>query len=190
MYRAPAVTPPGRPANPTKQQEFHGTVDSSLADMYMHNAREWGIPAPNYQMTTQRLPFTVGDLGPYYQWLPGDNHMDSPVEDAYRRMSNALSHYQTDFEEAFVANRPQVPRKSAQPVYTGFTNEMTMRGADGRAYTTDRMNWQWMPTDPSDSDYSDAMGLMAKYAPADPTLFTASADFMTAPGVDWRYSGH
>ena len=178
---------PGRPVVPSAKHEFDDKLED-IDEMWMHNAREWGIVAPSIQFETSRVPWGSGGSGmPYYIHRPGESHMDSPVTDTYQQIVNALSHNREDFIRAFAANRPQMARKSAAPAYNGFTDEMTLFGDDGTRYTTQHMNWSWLPKDPSDSDYNDVAGLMAKAAPPDPALFTPTADFMTAPGVGFRY---
>jgi hypothetical protein len=181
------MTGPGRPVVPSGSFEFDDKLED-IDEMWMHNAREYGIVAPPYQFEASRVPWgPQGSQMPYYIHRPGESHMDSPCTDTYQQIANALSHQREDFIRAFAANRPQMARKQGSPAYNGFTDEMTLFGDDGTRYTTQHMNWSWLPKQPSDSDYNDVAGLMAKAAPPDPALFTPTADFMTAPGVGFRY---
>jgi hypothetical protein len=178
----------GRPIKPTPEQEYHDKLED-VDRMWMHNASEYGVFAPTHRFETARLPWGSNPNSmPLFSHKTGQSHMDRPVTDTYQQLANGYAHYREDAEETFLANRPQMARRSHQPPYTGFTNEMTLRGAQGETYSTQHMLWSWLPRDPTDSDMVDAVGLMSKAAPPNPLLFNPSADFLAAPGVGFRYS--
>ena len=156
-------------------------------EIFFLNAQVAGTVTPNHQASASRIPWRDGAGMPYFVHQPGQSNMDSPVTDTYTQILNAHFLDRKDFEETFQASRPQYARTKGMPPYMGFTGDMKLKGPRGEVYSTQHMNWSWLPTNPTDSDWNDA-GLLAKALPPDPLLFTPNADFATAPGLDFRYS--
>ncbi len=183
IYAQPPKAPP---RNPTAEEDYALGLDRPEV-LLMQNAQVAGMIAPQYQAATVRKPWNTGSAAPYYIHRPGQSHLDSPVTQLYTQILNATYHNRQDFQEQFAASRQQYARKSAQPVYTGFTDEMCITdSASGKKRYTQHMQWSWLPSNPTDSDFNDA-ALMAKAVPPDPLLFTPDANFATAPGLPFRY---
>lgn len=163
--------------------------DTSLDidSLWEYEASVNGMPAPWYGASSARIPYKKGGGAPIFVHQPGDSPMDAPVTNTHRQILNARFVDRQDFEMAFRHNLPQWHRKSAVPLYTGFTDELKLRTVDGEELSTGFVNFSWLPSNPTDSDYNDA-AVMAKVAPPNPALFAPEANFATAPGVDWRYA--
>lgn len=168
------------------EEEFADALDSP-EKLLMDNARHTGILAPPFGSATTRVPWDMMNP-PYYVYQPGVSHLERPMERTFEQYFNALHHNRKDFETAVARNRQQIARRRPQPIYTGFTPEMTaFDSVTGDKMQTQHMQWTWMPNNPTDSQYNDA-ALLAKALPADPLLFTPDANFMTAPGLPFRYA--
>lgn len=163
--------------------------DNSLnvEDLFEYEAGVNGMPAPWYGASTNFVPFKKGNGAPYFVYRPGDSPMNAPVTNTHRQILNAKFLDRVDFEVGMNSNMPQFHRKSAQPRYTLFTDELKLTTEQGEKLSTGFVNFSWLPSNPTDADFNDA-AVMAKVAPPDPLLFAPSADFATAPGVDWRYA--
>lgn len=173
--------------DPTPAEELDGTL-LPQEELFMKDALEVGVIAPHFQSNTARVPWNTGSSAPYYVYQPGDTHLNRPWERTFEQIYNAVYHNRKDFEEAMHANRPQYARASRQPIWTGFTDEMTrVDYYTGDSASTQHMGWSWLGNNPTDADFNDA-ALLAKALPPDPTLFTPTADFATAPGLPFRYA--
>ena len=177
---------PPRHINQSDREECEQQL-MKTESLLMDNARQCGILAPPFQSATTRVPWDDRNP-PYYVYQPGVSHLERPMERTYEQYFNAIHHNRKDFEEAVERNRQQFARKRGQPIYTGFTGEMTSYDrVTGDRMQTQHMQWAWMPTQPTDSERNDA-ALLAKMLPADPTLFTPEANFMTAAGEPFRHA--
>ena len=146
-----------------------------------------GAPVPNANAPSSRLPVTIED-GTYFMHKPGVSNMENPVTNTYVQLLNRAYLGRKDFEQSRMAARPQYPRKTAQPLYSGFTDEIRYKDKlSGEVLSTGFQQMSWLPRDPTDSDYNDA-ALLTKVVPPNPLLFTPDANFATAPNVDWRYA--
>ncbi len=174
-----------KPVDQSEEEEFDNALDVP-EELFMKQSRDYGIIAPHYGSATARVPWDMQNP-PYYVFQPGVSHLERPVERIYEQYYNAAYHNRKDFEEAVSRNRPQMARDRPQPIYTGFTPEMTAYDrVTGDKMQTQHMAWSWMPDNPTDSEFNDA-ALLAKALPADPLLFTPDANFMTAPGQSFRH---
>jgi hypothetical protein len=171
------------PLEPSQRVE-----DNSLnvEDLWEYEAAVRGMPAPAYGASSTLLPYKKNGAAPFFVHQPGESTLDKPITNTHRQILNARYVDRVDFETAMNANLPQWHRKSAVPVYTGFTDELTVTTLSGERLSTGFVNFSWLPSQPTDSDYNDA-AVMAKIVPPVPALFAPEADFATAPGVDWRY---
>lgn len=175
-----------RKVMPTEDEEIQMNLDVP-EELFMDTALQAGIIAPSFGSATARVPWDVNNP-PYYVFQPGVDHLERPIERTYEQYFNALHHNRKDFEEAVSRNRQQVARRRPQPIYTGFTPEMTAYDSvTGDKMQTQHMEWSWMPNDATDSEVNDA-ALLAKALPSDPLLYTADANFYTAPGLPFRYA--
>ena len=167
----------------------HPEGDESLDvdRMWEYEASVNGMQAPWYGASSTFIPYKKGSAAPYFVHQPGDSPMDSPVTNIHRQILNAKFVDRADFELGFKSSYPQWHRKSAVPIYTGFTDELVVTTEQGERLSTGFINFSWLPSNPTDADYNDA-AVMAKVAPPDPRLFAPTADFASAPGVDWRYA--
>jgi hypothetical protein len=156
------------------------------ASLFMHEYRERGAIAPSHSSVANRLPWDQNHP-PYYiaQTATGGPNQH-PTERVYKSLVNATEHERKDIAQEFYSARPHYARKRGQAIWTAFTREISVTDEDGALRSTDRQGFQWMPPNPTDSDWNEA-ALIAKALPGDPTLFTPDAAFMTAPGLSWRY---
>lgn len=150
----------------------------------MHEQRERGGVAPPFNAVTTRVPWSEHNP-PYNVHLahgPGPTEM--PTEQLYNLRANAYEHNRQDYAEQFFRGRQYVRRKQGSAVVTTFTREIS--NPDDPRMRTGFINWEWMPPNPSDSDYNDAAAL-SKMIPRVQELFTPDAYYMTAPGLNFRY---
>lgn len=169
-------------------QQKAGAVDLSFEQNAINDMRHYGAWTPSFRQAPTRVPYSIDEIA-YFIHQPGVSHMDAPVERYYRQLTNAISYDSRDFLESFQANYPQFARKANVANYQGFTPEMKLRGDNGEVYSTNFMNFNWLPQDPTDADWEDA-GALAKAVPRVPDLFTPQGDFANAPGLDFRYSNY
>jgi hypothetical protein len=172
---------------PTQEQLMQSMLEDPAA-LFMHEYRERGAIAPSGSSVAMRLPWDKV-RPPYYiaETATGgpNNH---PTERVYKCLVNASEHERHDIAQEFYSARPHYARKRGQALWTAFTREISVPDEDGGTRSTQRQGFQWMPPNPTDSDWNEA-ALLAKALPGDPTLFTPDSTFMTAPGVTWRYGG-
>ena len=168
------------------QAELAQKMLEDPAQLFMHEYRERGAIAPSGSSVAMRLPWDK-NFPPYYiaQTATGgpNNH---PTERVYKSLINASEHERKDIAQEFYSARPHYARKRGQAIWTAFTSEISVQDEDGGRRSTERQGFQWMPPNPTDSDWNEA-ALLAKALPGDPTLFTPDSTYMTAPGLSWRY---
>lgn len=172
---------PQRPVNPTRA-ELREQMPETPREFLMHEFRENGMIAPNFASSTNRVPWDPLNP-PYHIHRVGEHHMDNPMEECFTLRTNGLEHNRLDWQEQFVKGRMNVARKTKQPLYNGFSDEMAL-APDRR---TQHMGWNFLPALPTDQDYNDAAQL-AKAIPKDPQLFTPDAFYPTASGLPFRYA--
>jgi len=150
-------------------------------DLFEHEFRERGAIALGHAPLRGRMPWDES-LPPYYiaQQVP-NGPTDAPVTRLHNVMLNAYDHRRREIEEEFQAHRMNVARKRSQPIWTAFTDELHL---DGRS--TNQVGFRWLPPDPTDSDWNEA-ALLARALPPNPDLYTPEGNYLTAPGVEWRY---
>jgi len=157
-------------------------------DFVLHEYRERGAIAPTFGATRARVPWNP-NMPPYYiaRDCPyGPN--DSPAMHAWLALANAQEHARLETALDFQCSRPQFARKRGQAIWQGFTEEITVKDADPRVQsrTTNHVGFQWLPPNPTDSDWNEA-ALIAKQLPPNPVLFTPDAFYYTAPGQEFRH---
>lgn len=155
-------------------------------DLFIHQAREGGIIAPNHASVAGRVPFDR--LNPPYLIARknGASHTEAPTENLYANIANAYEHQRLDTEAEAAAARMPVARKRGGAIVTTFTRELSNM-ADP-SMRTGIINWSWMPPNPTDSDYQDA-GALVQAIPPNPELFTPDAFYFTAPNQPFRHGG-
>lgn len=154
---------------------------ASQGDWLAHEFHENGMIAPSFTATSESLPWSMSNP-PYYIHQVGDHNQDAPLDNAFQLRVNQLEHHRADFEEQFVRGRGRWGKKRGGAIYAGFTKEMELNGR-----STDQQYWNWVPPNPTDSDFNDA-AQHAKELPPDPMLFTPDAYYPTAPGLPFRYA--
>lgn len=159
------------------------------ADLFMHEYRERGAIAPSGSSVASRMPWNPL-FPPYYiaQTATGGPN-NRPTERVYKSLVNASEHERHNIAQEFHAARPHYARKRGQALWTAFSREIKAPDADGSTRTTEAQGFQWMPPNPTDSDWNEA-ALLAKALPGDPRLYTPDANFMTAPGLPFRYGNY
>lgn len=171
---------------PTQDEPHH--LLEPLREMLLHEGRENGIVAPVYQNNAARLPWSMTQP-PAYVWASDSaGPTDLALENSYNLFANRLMHNTLDVQEQIRRGRNYTLSKRCMPVYTGFTQEMSLTDTDGERRYTNIGAYQWLPPTPTDRDYTNAAAL-AKVLPPDPLLFTPDSNYMTAPGLPWRYGG-
>jgi len=177
------ITPASRPFQPLSRDAPLQTA----SDLFFTEAQLNGTIAPTYGAGANRLPFKKGRGEPFFAHIPGRSSADSPVTNTYIQLENANHLSRVDFEQSRAANRPTYMRDRSFPVWTTFTPELNVVANGNEHLSTGFVNWSYLPLNPTDSDYNDA-GVLSKVVPADPLLFTPYANFISAPGVGWRYA--
>jgi hypothetical protein len=172
--------------------------DAELADsmletpreMIMHEARENGIIAPRYNNIASRVPWNTANP-PQYVWQADDNGpMDQTLEKSRQVYANRWEHLREDVQEQLARSRQFTMTKTGTPLWHAFTRDL--QGVDansGAHWDTNLQGMSYMPRNPTDMDWTNA-GAIGKIAPPNPTLFTPDANYMTAPGLPFRYGGN
>lgn len=155
-------------------------------ELFMHQAREGGVVAPNHASVAGRVPFDVNNPPYLIARRDGPSHTENPTENLYSNIANALEHQRLDVEAEAAAARMPVARKRGGAIVTTFTRELS-NPADP-SMRTGLINWSWMPPNPTDSDYQEA-GALVQAIPPNPELFTPDAYYFTAPGQQFRHGG-
>lgn len=171
---APDVfTTEGRPLNPE--------------ELWMTEYQNNGALAPVTGRPTTQSPLSETDNIMFFH-KPGTSNMENPVTNTYIQLLNGAYVERRDLNMSAMAHRPQYPRKSDTPLWGAFTPELHLTDSlTGEDLSTGYQRMSWLPKDATDSDWND-MALLAHVAPPNPLLFTPDANFMTAPGVGWRYA--
>ena len=182
-------------ATPTAKVDAN---DSELSDsmletpreFILHQARESGLIAPRYNSTASRVPWSTANP-PNYVWNADDKGpMDQTLEKSRQVYANRMEHLREDVQEQLLRGRMFTMTKTTTPVWHAFTRDL--RGVDassGADWTTNLQGFMYMPPNPTDMDWTNA-GAIGKIAPPNPTLFTPDANYMTAPGLPFRYGGN
>ncbi len=170
------------------QAELAAEMLETPAALFMHEYRVRGAIAPYASSVAARLPWDQNHA-PYYiaQTATGGPNQH-PTERVYKSLINASEHERIDLAQEFSAARPHYARRRGQAIWTAFDSELRVRDTDGSTRSTERQGFSWMPPNPTDSDWNEA-ALLAKALPGDPRLFTPDSNFMSAPGLTWRYGG-
>ena len=172
---------PQRPVD-ASDDELRAQMPETPREFLMHEYRENGMLAPSFGAVSTRTPWNPANP-PYHIHRVGEHHMDNAMEEMFTLRANAQEHQREDWQEQFMKGRMEVARKTKQPLYCGFTREMSL--APDRS--THQMGWSFLPALPTDQDYNDA-AQMAKTIPKDPQLFTPDAYYATADGLPFRYA--
>ncbi len=169
----------------TPAEEF-ATIIERPYDLNMHEMSQLGAIMPRTGATRARVPWNK-NFPPYYI-APDIEHgsMDAPTHRLYTLLANAQEHERLTTMEEVARNRRHFARDRGVPLWTAFTRELEVPQADGSVHTTNQLGFQWMPRNPTDSDWNEA-GLIGKALPPMPVLFTPDAVFMTAPGQPFRH---
>lgn len=157
-----------------------------VSDLFFTESQVNGTIAPAYGAGANRIPFKQGAGEPFFAHVPGRSSAESPVTNTYIQIENANHLAQVDFEQSRAASRPTYMRDRSFPVWHLFTPELNVVANGNERLSTGFVNWSYLPLNPTDSDYNDA-GVLAKSVPPVPALFTPDANFISAPGVSWRY---
>jgi len=176
------------PVTLTPEQERERMLESP-ADLFMHEFRERGAIRPRFGAQVARNPWDPAHP-PYYtsQTAPGGPNV-APTERLYQVIVNASEHERHDLAQELHSNYAHYARKTAVPVWTAFSREVGVPDTDGGVRSTYSQGFQWLPPNPTDSDWNEA-ALLAKQLPGDPQLFTPDATYMTAPGLAFRYGAN
>lgn len=168
---------------PTKQ--MFQTMLETPREGYLHELRERGAFAPSSVTSRGRLPWDER-FPPYYvsQTAPGGPN-EQPVERLYTLLANGIEHERQDVQEEFSAARTHYARKRGAAPWFAFNDELHITDVSGEQRPTNRLGFQWMPPNPTDTDWNEA-GLFAKALPGDPTLFTPDSTWMTNSGMPFR----
>lgn len=157
-------------------------------DLNLMEMNKYGAIMPQFGANRGRVPWSR-EFPPYYI-APDVTYgpMDAPASRTYTVLANAMEHERVATMEQAVRAREHFVRKSGVPLWTAFTREITLLDSDptAPARTTDRLGFQWMPTNPTDSDWNEA-ALIGKALPPDPELFTPDSTYMTASGMPFRH---
>jgi len=177
------TVPSGIPLDPSAEA-LHANLRMTPAEFFKEEYIARGAQAPPYANQAYRLPWTC-TRPPYYvaHQVPCDV---DPVASAYTLLINGQDHVRREVAQDFDAAQTTWSRHRSGANWNAFTPEIPIQDADGSLRWTNRMGFQWLPKEPSDTDYQEA-GMLAKALPGAPALFTPDATFMTAPGLDFRY---
>jgi len=171
----------------TRAEEL-ATIIERPYELNLHEMRHLGAIMPKFGATRARVPWNPA-FPPYYI-APDIEHgpHDSPTERTYTLLANAQEHERLDTMEEAARGRRHFIRKTHQPLWNAFSRELVVHDPDPAVAprTTNRLGFQWMPTNPTDSDWNEA-GLIGKALPPNPTLFTPDSVHMTAPGMPFRH---
>lgn len=181
LYRGPAQVEDIRETD--NDMYARGMLDTP-EEFLFKQSKLYGIWAPQYQHAAARVPWDTRNP-PYTVARYGATTDEGVPSDVYQAYVNAKGHQRKDAMEQIASTRQAIARSSGQPIWTGFTAEIS-NPAD-RRQRTQHMQWSWLPRAPADSDFADAAAL-AKAVPPNPNLFTPDAWFATAPGLPFRYS--
>jgi len=162
---------------------LRGMLDTP-AEFLAKQVKLYGMTAPTYNFATARVPWDTNNP-PYHIQRYGAATGEVTPSDIKQAYVNAMEHQRKDTMEQISHGRQAIMRQSNQPQWGGFTAEVH-NPMDPRM-KTQHMQWSWLPSAPTDSDFADAAAL-AKALPPNPLLFTPDSWFMTAPGLPFRYS--
>jgi hypothetical protein len=178
----------GQPLVDESKEEMQKTMLESPYEMNLHEMRTRGALAPSFGATRARMPWDPS-FPPYYiasTATGGPN--ESPTERIFHSLANAQEHERLDVAEQIMHHRPHYARKKGQAIWSAFNEELHLEDADPSVppRSTDHVGFQWMPPNPTDSDWNEA-ALLTRAMPPNPVLFTPDAYYMTAPGQPFRH---
>lgn len=154
------------------------------AEFLANQLKHFGYRAPTYNYGAARVPWDTNNP-PYHIDQYFDTTLDVTPADLKQAYVNAREHERRDVMGQAWHGRRAFARKSGQPMWTGFTAEVS-NPADP-SMRTQHMQWNWLPMAPTDSDFADAAAV-AKAIPPDPALFAPDAWRATYPGMPFRSS--
>ncbi len=172
--------------NPTVQQ-MHNYMLQTPYELEVTQNITTGTIAPQHGTTRTYVPWNPA-FPPYY--VEKDRRGGPETASLFDMMTlyaNGTEHNRLTVAEELERGRQHFARKSGAALYTAFTSDLTLMDSDPAVgtRTTNRIDFTWLPNNPTDSDWSEA-GRIAKALPPNPELFTPDAYYMNNSGMPFR----
>ena len=177
---------PVAPVIAPTHEEMAQRMLATPSELFRYQYEQAGAPRPSYLSPVIRVPWETS-RPPYYiaQTAPGGPN-EKPTERLYNLMINTQEHEREDLAGEMYASQTHYARKRGQATWQAFDRELAVRDVDGKLRATQHQGFQWLPPNPTDSDWNEA-ALIAKQLPPNPALFAPDGSYMTAPGLSWRF---